>query len=69
MFVGRDGVVHDHLADIEHERRTNYSYLGPYARDLLETRLSRLEKEMGRPTVKPAMTRRSAVSTTRCDPE
>ena len=36
MFVGRDGVVHDRLADIEHERRTNYSYLGPSARRLLE---------------------------------
>ena len=36
MFVGRDGVVHDHLADIEHERRTDYAYVGPWARDLLE---------------------------------
>lgn len=36
MFVGRDGVVHDHLADIEHERRLGYSYLGDYAGDLLE---------------------------------
>ncbi len=35
MYVGRDGIVHDHLADIEHERRTNYAYLGPWARELL----------------------------------
>ncbi len=36
IFVGRDGVPHEKLADIEHERRLGYSYVGPYARDLLE---------------------------------
>ncbi|HYO25680.1 MAG TPA: pectate lyase [Lacipirellulaceae bacterium] len=36
MFVGRDGVVHDRLADIEHERRMGYAYVGPWARDLLD---------------------------------
>lgn len=37
MFVGRDGVIRERLADIEHERRVGYSYLGAYARKLLET--------------------------------
>ncbi|HEX6927140.1 MAG TPA: pectate lyase [Longimicrobiaceae bacterium] len=36
MFVGRDGVVRDRLADIEHERRMGYAYLGSWARELLE---------------------------------
>jgi len=36
IFVGRDGVVHYALSEIEHERRTNYSWLGPYATSLLE---------------------------------
>lgn len=38
MFVGRDGVVRDRLADIEHERRIGYAYLGGWPRDLLEVR-------------------------------
>lgn len=38
MFVGRDGVVRDRLADIEHERRVGYSYLGSWPRELLEVR-------------------------------
>jgi PelA/Pel-15E family pectate lyase len=37
MFVGRDGVVRERLADIEHERRVGYAYLGSWPRDLLET--------------------------------
>ncbi len=36
MFVGRDGVVRYQLAEIEHERRAGYSYLGNYAEKLLE---------------------------------
>src|SRR5690606_15205682 len=36
MFVGRDGVVRERLADIEHERRVGYSYLGSWPRELLE---------------------------------
>jgi PelA/Pel-15E family pectate lyase len=35
MFVGRDGIVHDHLADIERERRLGYAWLGDWPRDLL----------------------------------
>ena len=37
MFLGRDGVVRGSLAEIEVERRTHYSWLGPYAQGLLET--------------------------------
>jgi PelA/Pel-15E family pectate lyase len=36
MFVGRDGIVREHLADIEHERRNGYAYLGGWPRELLE---------------------------------
>jgi PelA/Pel-15E family pectate lyase len=36
MFVGRDGIVKDRLQDIEYERRTGYTYLGPFAADLLQ---------------------------------
>lgn len=38
MFVGRDGIVRDRLADIEHERRIGYAYLGAWPRELLEVR-------------------------------
>jgi len=36
MFVGRDGIVRQRLADVEYERRTGYTYLGPFAAGLLE---------------------------------
>lgn len=35
IYSGRDGVIRDRLADIEIERRTGYSWLGPYATSLL----------------------------------
>jgi PelA/Pel-15E family pectate lyase len=35
IFSGRDGVVRYSLSEIEPERRLNYSWLGPYATDLL----------------------------------
>ena len=35
IFVGRDGVVRYSLAEIEHERRVGYRYLGHWAADLL----------------------------------
>lgn len=41
IFVGRDGVAHASLAEIEHERRVGYSWLGPYAVELLERRYPR----------------------------
>ena len=36
IFVGRDGIVKYSLAEIEHERRIGYSYLGKYAARLQE---------------------------------
>jgi PelA/Pel-15E family pectate lyase len=36
IFSGRDGVVKYSLAEIEPERRAGYSWLGPYAADLIE---------------------------------
>ncbi|MET0553752.1 MAG: pectate lyase, partial [Vicinamibacteria bacterium] len=36
LFLGRDGVPRASLAEIEHERRNGYSWLGPYASRLLE---------------------------------
>ncbi|MFT5368094.1 MAG: PelA/Pel-15E family pectate lyase [Candidatus Latescibacterota bacterium] len=36
IFVGRDSIIKYNLADIEHERRIGYSYLGNYATRLLE---------------------------------
>jgi PelA/Pel-15E family pectate lyase len=35
IFSGRDGIVRYSLAEVEVERRVNYSWLGPYAADLL----------------------------------
>jgi PelA/Pel-15E family pectate lyase len=35
IFSGRDGIIRYSLAEIEVERRINYSWLGPYAADLL----------------------------------
>lgn len=36
MYVGRDGIVKDRLQDIEYERRTGYTYLGPFAAELFQ---------------------------------
>jgi PelA/Pel-15E family pectate lyase len=36
MYVGHDGVVREHLADIEYERQILYNWIGPFAADLLE---------------------------------
>jgi PelA/Pel-15E family pectate lyase len=36
LFAGRDGVPKGSLAEIEHERRIGYSWLGPYGDSLLE---------------------------------
>ncbi|MCH2062494.1 MAG: pectate lyase [Roseibacillus sp.] len=41
IFCGRDGVPKKSLAEIPHERRTGYSWLGPYAHDLLATDMPR----------------------------
>lgn len=47
MYVGRDGVVKDSLAEIEHERRTSYSYLGEYANELLDKEYPAWAKKWG----------------------
>jgi PelA/Pel-15E family pectate lyase len=47
MFVGRDGIVHDHLADIERERRLGYSWLGDWPRNLLEEQYPAWRKKWG----------------------
>lgn len=36
IFVGRDGVVHYSIGEIEIERRTGYGWLGTWAEDLVE---------------------------------
>jgi PelA/Pel-15E family pectate lyase len=36
MFVGRDGIVHEYLADIEQERRLGYAWLGDWPKQLLD---------------------------------
>ena len=35
MFVGRDGIIHDQLADVEQERRLGYTWLGDWPIKLL----------------------------------
>jgi PelA/Pel-15E family pectate lyase len=49
MFVGRDGIVREHLADIEHERRMGYSYVGSYARDLIQKKYPAWREKWGEP--------------------
>lgn len=41
IFSSRDGVPRANLAEISHERRNGYSWLGPYARVLLDEDLPR----------------------------
>ncbi|MDT0677863.1 pectate lyase [Autumnicola musiva] len=36
IFVGRDGIIKSHLADIEQERRVGYNYIDNYAEKLLK---------------------------------
>ncbi|WP_439483173.1 pectate lyase [Cyclobacterium plantarum] len=47
MFVGRDSVVRYALHEIEHERRVGYSFLGPYAKELLESDYPEWKRRMG----------------------
>lgn len=47
MFVGRDGVVHDHLADIEQERRVGYSWLGDWPAGLLANKYPAWQRKWG----------------------
>ena len=45
MYVGRDGIVHEHLADIEYERRVGYNWIGPFAAELLEKKYPAWQKK------------------------
>ena len=47
MFVGRDGIIHDHLADIEQERRSGYAWLGDWPDDLLNDEYPKWQKKWG----------------------
>lgn len=38
IFSGRDGVIRYDLAEIEEERRTGYTWIGPFAADVIEKR-------------------------------
>jgi PelA/Pel-15E family pectate lyase len=46
IFCSRDGVPRKTLAEISHERRTGYSWLGEYARDLLAKDFPRWRKRV-----------------------
>lgn len=45
IFVGRDGVIKEHLADIEQERRVGYNYIDNYAEKLLKEDYPEWEKK------------------------
>jgi PelA/Pel-15E family pectate lyase len=47
MFVSRDGVVHDHLADIPYERRVGYQWIGNSADELLERKYPAWQRKWG----------------------
>jgi PelA/Pel-15E family pectate lyase len=47
IFSGRDGIVRYRLSEIELERRVNYSWLGPYATELLEREYPAWKKRIG----------------------
>ena len=48
VFCSRDGIPRKTLAEISHERRNNYSWLGHYARDLFAKDLPAWKKRLGR---------------------
>jgi hypothetical protein len=47
MYVGRDGVARDKLADVEYERRVGYNWVGEFAADLLEKEYPAWQKKWG----------------------
>jgi PelA/Pel-15E family pectate lyase len=53
LFAGRDGVKQYALAEIEKERRTGYSWLGPYAKGLLEKEYPEWQRRNGGAKTKP----------------
>ena len=48
IFCSRDGIPRKTMAEISHERRNNYSWLGQFARDLLAKDLPAWEKRLKR---------------------
>jgi len=48
IFCSRDGIPRKTLAEISHERRNNYSWLGQFARDLLAKDLPAWRKRLNR---------------------
>jgi PelA/Pel-15E family pectate lyase len=48
IFSGRDGVIRYNLSEIELERRSGYSWIGPYASALLQTEYPAWRKRLGR---------------------
>jgi PelA/Pel-15E family pectate lyase len=48
MFIGRDSVVREHLADIEQERRLGYAYLGDWPDKLLEKKYPQWREKWNR---------------------
>lgn len=49
IFIGRDGVIHFNVAEIEHERRIGYAWYVSTPRKLLETDLPAWRKKQGQP--------------------
>lgn len=47
LFVSRDGVIHDHLSEIERERRTGYSWLGEWPDDLISEDYGKWQEKWG----------------------
>jgi PelA/Pel-15E family pectate lyase len=51
IFCSRDGIPKATLAEISHERRTGYSWLGHYAGSLLAKDYPAWCKKVGQPSV------------------
>lgn len=47
IFSGRDGVIHEHLADIERERRLGYAWLGTWPHKMLTKDYPEWQKKWG----------------------
>ena len=47
IFSGRDGVIREHLADIERERRLGYAWLGDWPRQMLTKDYPRWHQKWG----------------------
>lgn len=47
LFVGRDGIPREHMADIEHERRIEYVWLGEFANKLLKKEYPKWQAKWG----------------------